>query len=407
MDKLFIHLTDEEQVECLQIDEQGSVAGGKPVRDTLAGMADHAQGRQVVVLVPAEQLVLTRVAVPTSSRQRQMQAVPYLLEDLLVEDVEQLHFSLGSYRNGEVAVAVCAHEQMRYWLGRLAEAGIHARFMLPDLLALPFEEGTWSVALVGERALVRTGRESGFCCDAGNLPLLLGQALEQAGERRPSTLQVFDCREKVNEAADRLLPEGIEYHLRTCDQGFLLLLAQGLRQGEKGAINLLQGAYSQRERLSKLWRPWRPVAALVLLLVVVQMVKAGVEYQRLQSEKEQLVQQVQESFRQGFPEIKRVVNPKLQAERRLEALRGGGSGVEFLALLAETGPIFKQISGLQLQGLNYKEGKLVVNMQLKNLQQLDELEKQLKEKPKLAVEVLSASSRNKHVEARIKIGVAQ
>jgi len=191
MDKLFIHLTGEERVQCLQVDEQGSAAG-QPVSAPLQEMAGLAQGKQVVVLVPAERLVLTRVAVPTSSRQRQLQAVPYLLEDLLAEDVEQLHFALGSYRKGEVAVAVSAHEQMRRWLQRLAEGGIRAKSMLPDVLALPFEEGTWSVALAEERALVRTGRETGFCCDSGNLSLLLGHALQQAGEAGPASLRLFE-----------------------------------------------------------------------------------------------------------------------------------------------------------------------------------------------------------------------
>ncbi len=407
MDKLFIHLTDETRVQCLQVDEQGSDAR-QPFRGELDEISDYAQGRQVVVLVPSEHLVLTRVAVPTSSRQRQMQAVPYLLEDLLADDVEQLHFSLGSYRQGEVAVAVSAQEQMHHWLKQLGEAGLRAKFMLPDVLALPFEQGLWSVMLTENRALVRTSEEEGFCCDIGNLRLLLRQAMELAEEdQHPSALLLFDCRVHPNEGLEQLLPEGIEYRIEPCEGGEMGVFVQGLRKGESSSINLLQGPYSQREQFSKLWRPWRPVVALVLLLVAVQMVKAGVEYHRLQAEKRQLVEQIQESFREGFPDIKRIVNPRLQAERRLNVLRGEGSGAGFLMLLAESGPVIKQISGLQLQGLNYKDGKLVVSMRLKNLQQLDELEKKLKQKQKLAVEVLSASSRGKHVEARIKIGTAQ
>ncbi len=407
MDKLFIHLTDEEQVEYLQVGAEDSRIG-KPVRESLGEMAGRVQGRQVVVLVPSEYLILTRVAVPTSSRQRQMQAVPYLLEDVLAEDVEQLHFSLGSYQKGEVAVAVSAHEQMRRWLERLTEAGIRTKLMVPDVLALPLEDGTWSVVLMDGRALVRTGLESGFCCDVENLAILLERALEQAGEKRPASLVVYDCRERTEEASvAEMLPEGTEYRVEPCDRGALSLFAEGLGKRGNGSINLLQGAYSQRERLSKLWRPWRPVMALLLALVMVQMVKAGVEYHRLSQEKEELARQVQAIFRQGFPEIKRIVNPRLQAERRLDALRGRGGGAGFLKLLEEAGPVFKQVSGLQLQGLNFKDGKLVVNMRLSNLQQLDELEKKLKENTALAVEVLSASSRGKHVEARIKIGMVQ
>ncbi len=403
MDKLFIHLTSEELVECLLDEEQGQLST-HPVRVSLSEAASRGAGRQVIVLAPSEQVVLTEVDVPTSNRQRQMQAVPYLLEDLLVEDVEQLHFALGDYQDGKVVVATVAHEQMRRWMERLAEAGIQTKLMVPDILALPFGEEIWSVVLVGDIAKVRTGWQSGFSCDAENLPVLLEQALEHAGDNRPQSLQVTDCRNSKTPAPEMFLPRDMEYRIVDCDESFLPLLARGYRDGNTHAINLLQGQYSQRERLSKFWRPWRPAAALLVALLAVQGVMAGVEYQRLSAEKAQLEKLVEENFRQGFPEIKRIVNPRLQAERALKSMQGQGGETDLLTLLAEIGPVLQSVPDARLQGLNYKEGKLVLGMRLESLQQLDELEQQLKQKSSLAVEVLSASSRNKHVEARIKIG---
>ncbi len=406
MDKLFIHLTEQEQVECLQVVEQSQLSA-RQIRVSLSEATGYGLGRQIVVLVPSEQVILTEVAVPTSNRQRQAQAVPYLLEDLLADDVEQLHFALGSYQDGKVVVATVAHEQMRRWMERLAEAGIQAKLMVPDLLALPFSEEMWSVVLTGDIAKVRTGLQSGFSCDIENLSVLLEQALEHEGENRPQRLQVTDCRDSKKVTLDSILPSGVEYEQARCDEGFLPLFARGYRDESARSINLLQGQYSQRERLGKLWRPWRPAAALLVALLVVQGVTASVEYQRLSAEKEQLANQVERNFRQGFPEIKRIVNPKLQAERGLKSLRGQGGGAGLLALLADTGPVLQGMPDAQLQGISYKEGKLVLGMQLKSLQQLDELEQKLKQKSSLSVEVLSASSRNKHVEARIKIGAGQ
>ncbi len=187
MDKLLIHLTDAEQVECLLVSEHPPSA--QQMKISLADAAGHGQGRQVIVLVPSEQVILTEVAVPTANRQRQRLAVPYLLEDLLVADVDQLHFALGSYEDGKVAVAVVAHEQMRHWMEQLAKAGIQPKFMAPDVLALPLREEAWSVALTGDMATIRTGLQSGFSCDADNLPLLLDQALQLAENRRPARLQ--------------------------------------------------------------------------------------------------------------------------------------------------------------------------------------------------------------------------
>jgi len=407
MDKLFIYLTDEEQVECIQTGDQVQTAS-RQIRASLMDIASYLPGRQVIVLVPAERIILARVAVPTTNRQRQLQAVPYLLEDLLANDVEQLHFALGSYQDGEVTVAAVAHQQMRDWMERLAEAGIQTKFMVPDLLALPYSDETWSVALIGDVARVRHGPQSGFCCDTENLAMALERALEDAGENQPQSLKVTDCRDNMEIALEKLLPEGIKYLVTACDNGLLSQLAMGYQEGDSSSINLLQGGYSQRERLSKLWRPWRPAAALLVALLAVQGVMASVEYQRLNSKKEQLEKQIEESFHQGFPGIKRIVNPRLQAERSLKSLRARGSGgAGFLSLMVDVGPVLQSVPDALLQGISYKEGGLVLDMRLKNLQQLDELEQKLKQKSTLAVEVLSASSRSKDVEARIKIGVGQ
>ncbi len=400
MDRLYIHLTEDARPDCLLVKE-GQRAARRVQGATLREIATQAHGCQVIVLVPAERMLLTTVSVPTSNRQRQLQAVPYLLEDLLVEDVERLHFALGSYRNGEVAVAAVSREQMQAWLDRLSAAGIQTRIMIPDLLTLPRAEGEWSV-VAGERlSWIRSGEQEGFCCDTGNLAILLEQALAAAGEQRPQRLRLMECRREGARTAPPL-PD-LEWHITTCEDGVLSLFASGHRSSGDTSINLLQGRYSQRERLGKLWRPWRPAAALALALLLVQAVAAGVEYRLLAAEKQHLAEQVEGSFRAGFPEIKRLVNPRLQAERALKKLRGQGGGGGFLTLLADAGPVVAGVGDTALQGIGFKEGALVLDLRLKDLQQLDGLEQKLKQLPRLRTEVLSASSRDGHVEARIRV----
>ena len=53
-------------------------------------------GQRVVVLVSGADGLLTRVSIPGSSRQKLLRAVPYALEEQLSEDVDNLHFALGT-----------------------------------------------------------------------------------------------------------------------------------------------------------------------------------------------------------------------------------------------------------------------------------------------------------------------
>ncbi|MEE8378788.1 MAG: GspL/Epsl periplasmic domain-containing protein, partial [Gammaproteobacteria bacterium] len=90
--------------------------------------------------------------------------------------------------------------------------------------------------------------------------------------------------------------------------------------------------------------------------------------------------------------------------RALEKLRGGGDGDNsLLSLLAQAGKIFKETNGITLRSVRYKDGKLDVGLNITDLQSLDVLKQSLKDKAKLSVEIISASSRNGKVESRLSI----
>ncbi len=98
---------------------------GKPIagsrRDSLAEAATQSAGRRVVVLVPANDVLLTRAIVPTTNRQRARKALPFALEDLLAEDIDGLHFALGVRdAEGQWPVAVVARKRMDAWLQHIA-----------------------------------------------------------------------------------------------------------------------------------------------------------------------------------------------------------------------------------------------------------------------------------------------
>ena len=93
---------------------------------------------EIVVLVPAEDVLLTEARVPARNRAQLLQALPFAVEDQLLAPVESLHFAAATGEGDAVGVAVVAKATLRSWLDRLSEAGIRADAILPDSLALPF-----------------------------------------------------------------------------------------------------------------------------------------------------------------------------------------------------------------------------------------------------------------------------
>ena len=68
-------------------------------------------------------------------------AVPYMLEDELAQDVEDLFFAYNDIKietsEDNCFVAVVEHEQLKLWKSWLDNANILCKRMLPDALAMP------------------------------------------------------------------------------------------------------------------------------------------------------------------------------------------------------------------------------------------------------------------------------
>ena len=394
---------------------QGAVAHGR-IQEALA----LAPGRQVIVLTPASDVLLARAVVPNVGRQRLAQAIPYALEDQLGSEVEDLHFALGRQTDQAIAVAVVARDKMDAWLGYLRGAGFQPDLLVPAVLALPYEEGTWTVLRDAVGAIVRSGAQAGFAADHDNLETLLSLAIAEAGDAAdvqgrtnvaggrtpgatPARLRILDT-PGAPPLHTETWPQTLDMAVsrEACPEDALAVLARNCH--EDLVINLLQGDYSRREQLEKLWRPWKPAAALLALWLVVYIGMTVSEVVSLSRQSPKLQKQIEQTYLQAFPEASKVVNPKVQMQRRLDALRGNkGAGEGFLELLTQAGGPLKDTPNLELRNITFKEGQLNLDLRVQDLQVLDQLKQRLAAQSKMEVEIQSASSRDNKVESRLQL----
>ncbi|MFO7604552.1 MAG: type II secretion system protein GspL, partial [Gammaproteobacteria bacterium] len=99
---------------------------GDVVQGTLAEAAIAAAGARVLIIVPAERVYLTRQHLPSKNRQRLLKAIPFALEDQIIDDVESMHFALGpGDAQGRYWIAAVARTQMDEWQDVLRQAGLN------------------------------------------------------------------------------------------------------------------------------------------------------------------------------------------------------------------------------------------------------------------------------------------
>ncbi len=335
-----------------RVSPDGSVQQGS--QRTLEGLAPAGE---VIVWTPAAESLLLRAQLPTRSAAKILQALPYALEDQLIESPEQLHFAFTHEPDGALAVAVTSRVRMDRWLAALSAAGLAPTQLAPVTLSLPLADRAWTLAFTGGEIVLRSGIHAGF---GGPVeprpPVWLHAALAEArGEgRAPERLLLLDAPADLDLSA---WGEALGLPLRAAQRNDAVVPAVSL--------NVLQHRYAPRGGMSALWRAYVPAAALLALWFASTLVFDALEWARLSRAAGAGEEEMRALLMKSFPETRTILDPAEQMRRGLETL-SAGSGMatpaDMLALLARTVPAIERESRVRLQSIEYAERSLTVRL---------------------------------------------
>ena len=405
-DQIVIRFSDD-QFEWLALNSKGRALSGVG-RGSGEELASACSGKQVILLVPGADVLLTNVTIPTRNATGIARALPYAVEEQLAEDVEQLHFARGAQdAEGAMPVAVIRRQSLDQYLDALTPLGIRPASAYAAPLLLPWQEGIWTVLIEDKKALLRYGRDQGLELEPASLPPIVTRLLKEcSGDERPK-LRVWHSGDIAPDVAALELT-GCEVDVSPVPETGMAMMAATLVLNR--GLNLLQGEYGQQDAASLMTlKPWRAAIALLVLTGFVQLGSAGYSYGQLVNEDEQLAQDIETLYRDAFPDAGKMRrgNVRRQADQKLAELQrkyGRGSDT-FLALLHVSGEELYKEKNLQLEGLNFKGGTLNLRLQGTDLSQFEIFKQKLLEgrEQDYKVEVLSAVSRKDGVDGRIMI----
>ena len=370
---------------------QGEVAVASDALERLRAVLAQ-RNHQVVFAAPGEDVRLIEVSVSREERRHLDQALPFMLEEQLSEDIETLHFARGKLHDNQLQVAVVSDACMSAWQAQLGDLPPTLPW-IPEPLLLPRQRGEWTVVLDEGRALLRFGTGRGACIELGHLPLLLSSLTEQAPER----VVVYGPDDSQRSAfvawADRL-----EWRRGGLAEALLLGAAAD------APLDLRQGAWAPRLPYEAWWRQWRPVAAMLLLGVVLHSASTWLDLRRLDRENLVLREEVQALYRQVNPRGN-VVDAERQLRRQIQALSGEAGDASFTALLAPLGDAVAKRRDTRLASLNYSQrnGELRVNLLAPDFDEVEALRQALV-KAGLQAKLENSSRNGDRVRARLSIG---
>ena len=385
-------------------------------RGSLADAAPLARGRRVLLLVPGEAVLLGQAAMPSRKPAEIARALPYALEEWLLEPPETQHFAWQRTVSG-VAAAVVARATIEHWLACLGEAGIEPDLLLPDTLALPWTAGRWSLFCESSdpdaHVLVRSGLHDGLVCTRANLPLVLAALLERTPEAaRPSGIDVWgyvdDARDaspsaSAGDPARSLDAVMGDLHLPvTRHRPSAALLDLAVEAALPADFNLLQGSYAPRRAQARRSGPRRAVAIAAALWLFSAFTYAGVHAAILVRESRVLQDAIDTVFRAAVPGEHRIVDARVQLQQALSAAehgRGAGGPIELLAAIADA---HLDAAGVRLQRIEYRDGKLDLTLQADRAAALEAAQHALTAQG-LNAELRDVGSVGDHAQGRIHI----
>ena len=363
----------------------------------LQALAKSIDNRSVILLLPASDVLLLAIDLPVKSNNQIKKALPFALEELLADEVETYHLVWHRQAKGQVYVAAINREKFKACLACFQEYGIKLAGVYAETLCLPYQEHSCSLIIEHQNAILRTGQWLGGGIDLEVLPIVLDKIRQD--NPNLATIQYWSASEPAQWLME--LPINLTHH--TMDPSLLLLESAVTKL--TGELNLLTGDFEQKNTQPVKWKKWLPALAIILITALLQ---AGLflnSYWQQKTDLASLETQTLSLFKQTFPEIKRIVNIKVQADQQLIDLQkqSTGKGSPFMQLLYQTGQVVSVNPGFEIRQLDYINDSLQVQLIAPAISQVEQVKQQLESSNQLSVKIQAAEANQKGVEVHYEI----
>ena len=364
---------------------------------TLQDLAKSAENQSVTLLLPASEVLLLGLALPVKSNSQIKKALPFALEDLLVDEVETYHSVWHKQPDGKVYVALTNHDKFKVCLASFENAGITLDSVYPESLCLPYQEHSCTLVIDGQQAILRHNKFLGAGFDRDMLPIILDKVLVEN-----SALNTINSW-SVDALSLDIQEHTIDIYHHKVDS-ILPFLATGVATLDS-ACNLLSGSFEKQNKSAWQGKKWLPSIGLIVFTALLQMGFLVYNYSQKKSELAVLETQTQNLFKQTFPDVKRIVNIKVQADQALMELRKNtnSKGSSFMSLLYETGEVLNANVGYKLKQLDFLNDQLQIQLTIPDISQVDQIKQQLEASQRLLVKIKSEEANQDGVEVHFEI----
>ncbi|CAM2989387.1 MULTISPECIES: type II secretion system protein GspL [Vibrio] len=322
--------------------------------EQLEQLSSYAEQRSIIVLMSASDVVLSQVEIPAGANRKIESMLPYLIEDEVAQDVDDMHFSILKKTGNIVEVAGIDRDFLQSCIDELASLGMTVKRVIPDVLTVPVQQGLAAVQL-GKEWLIRKGDSQGICVDSEWLELFSQSDWVKEGDN-------FLPLTAYTPLPELGLADGQDWHFTPSPLVMQLLTEQALQS----KVNMLTGSFRVKSSSMKYWRIWRKAAYAALVFLAVLIGYKLLETHRLEQQVQTYRAESERIFRVVFPEREKIPTVsylKRLMNEELNALQGGSAQGSVLQWLTPLPATLRSIQGMELQSIKFDSNRGEVRLE--------------------------------------------
>ncbi|MCK8078625.1 type II secretion system protein GspL [Vibrio sp. 1CM2L] len=330
--------------------------------EQLDELTPYAEKRSCIALLPGNECLIKRVEIPKGAARQFDSMLPFLLEDEVAQDIEDLHLTILDKDATHATVCGVDREWLKQALDLFREANIIFRKVLPDTLAVPFEEQGISALQIDQHWLLRQGNYQAVSISEAWLPMFLQSDWVVADDEEQATT-IFSYTAMPSDDVQQ--QSGANWQAKPAELVMSLLSQQAITSG----VNLLTGTFKTKSSFSKYWRVWQKVAIAACLLVAVIVTQQVLKVQQFEAQAQAYRMESEHIFRAVLPGKQRIPTVSyLKRQMNDEAKKYGGSGdgdslLGWLALLPET---LGQVKSIEVESIRFDGNRSEIRLQAKS-----------------------------------------
>ena len=333
---------------------------------SLADLSDLPELREkysvpVVIILPQECIYLTEFELPQKASRQVLASIEYQIEDQLAQDTESQHFAVGVQTGDKIPIVVVDQDIMQACQSLQEKYGLRVVQIIPELYLCPSVKDSGEVNIIESHDgfILRYGETKGLKCKRELLKSML----------------TMIHREHVINRVNYYLGSEIDFEDLRVDKfesTYQPAIQIASQLNSSHVINLQQRQFQASSQWNRLFKAWKSVVAVLVVLVTITVFSRVMALQKMESDLEAIKMSQYELVKDYLDSnIKHTDNLKKALIKRLQGQGNGQESLGFLSLLVEFSQARSKFPSIAIIKVGYQQSRLSIDI---NSTQLNDVE---------------------------------